>query len=108
MRFSTPAPRPMTPRPMTSSKRPRGGEVIVTALCLTFALALAASCNKKTESGAASGTAPAAAGTYRFAFVTNNSSDFWNIAEKGLRKAEKDFGVKVDMFRPLKGEIADQ
>ncbi|MES1204364.1 MAG: substrate-binding domain-containing protein [Pseudomonadota bacterium] len=67
-------------------------------------------CTKKSEpaSGTAVPGAPAPAGTYRFAFVTNNSSDFWNIAEKGLRKAEKDFGVKVDMFRPLKGEIADQ
>src|SRR5690242_700326 len=52
--------------------------------------------------------AAASAGSYRFAFVTNNSSDFWNIGEKGLRKAEKDLGVKVDMFRPLKGEVADQ
>lgn len=77
---------------------------------LIVCAALTAGCTKKSETGtAAPGTtgAPAAA-TYRFAFVTNNSSDFWNIAEKGLRKAEKDFGVKVDMFRPLKGEIADQ
>jgi len=51
---------------------------------------------------------PEAAHTYRFAFVTNNSADFWNIAEKGLRKAEKDLGVKVDVYRPLKGEVADQ
>jgi ribose transport system substrate-binding protein len=71
--------------------------------------AVALGCNKKTDTGT-SQPAPGApaAGSYRFAFVTNNSSDFWNIAEKGLRKAEKDFGVKVDMFRPLKGEIADQ
>jgi ribose transport system substrate-binding protein len=66
-------------------------------------------CTKKADPGSAAAPgAPVPAGTYRFAFVTNNSSDFWNIAEKGLRKAEKDFGVKVDMFRPLKGEIADQ
>jgi ribose transport system substrate-binding protein len=66
-------------------------------------------CTKKTESYSPSGSTPAVnTGSYRFAFVTNNSSDFWNIAEKGLRKAEKDFAVKVDMFRPLKGEIADQ
>ena len=51
----------------------------------------------------------AGGGTYRFAFVTNNSTDFWNIGEKGLRKAERDFpNVKVSMFRPLKGEVADQ
>ena len=81
------------------------------ALAVATLAALAAPGCKKNE-GAAGGdnkAAPApAAGTYRFAFVTNNSTDFWNIAEKGLRKAEKDFGVKVDMFRPLKGEVADQ
>jgi ribose transport system substrate-binding protein len=74
--------------------------------------ALTVGCTKKTESGNAAAPpttgAPGGGGSYRFAFVTNNSSDFWNIAEKGLRKAEKDFSVKVDMFRPLKGEIADQ
>jgi ribose transport system substrate-binding protein len=80
------------------------------SLSAAYTLALVASlvsvgC-KKNEGGAAGvGTH---AGSYRFAFVTNNSSDFWNIGEKGLRKAERDFGVKVDMFRPLKGEVADQ
>ena len=44
----------------------------------------------------------------KFAFVTNNSSDFWNIAEKGVRKAEKDLGIKADVFRPLKTEVAEQ
>lgn len=85
--------------------------VSATALLLTLAATGTGtvSCTKKTENApATSGATAPAAGTYRFAFVTNNSSDFWNIAEKGLRKAEKDFAVKVDMFRPLKGEIADQ
>ncbi len=48
------------------------------------------------------------AGGPRFAFVTNNSSDFWNIAEKGVRKAEKDFGIRAEVFRPLKTEVAEQ
>lgn len=69
---------------------------------LGFALLLASAGCKKGDGGAT------AKGTYRFAFVTNNSSDFWNIGEKGLRKAEKDLAIKVDMFRPLKGEVADQ
>ena len=50
----------------------------------------------------------AGAAKHRFAFVTNNSSDFLNIAEKGVRKAEKELGVDVQVFRPLKGEVADQ
>ncbi len=84
--------------------RPRN---VVRALLLC--VVLSSGCTKRTETNSPSGGAPTGnTGSYRFAFVTNNSSDFWNIAEKGLRKAEKDFGVKVDMFRPLKGEIADQ
>jgi ribose transport system substrate-binding protein len=74
-----------------------------TTLLALAAVVAAMGCNKGDKKGAA-----ASPGSYRFAFVTNNSSDFWNIGEKGLRKAEKDFGVRVDMLRPLKGEVADQ
>src|SRR5688572_17903777 len=77
-----------------------------------FALALAAvtasSCKKNEPAAPAPGTPPAAPGSYRFAFVTNNSSDFWNIAEKGVRKAEKDLGIKAQVFRPLKTEVSEQ
>ena len=83
---------------------PRRSLLLLSALSLATAVT---GC-KKSEPAAGTTGATAPAGSYRFAFVTNNSSDFWNIAEKGLRKAEKDFSVKVDMFRPLKGEIADQ
>ena len=76
-----------------------------------FVLALAAAttlgCKKTEPSAPAPGAAPAA-GSYRFAFVTNNSSDFWNIAEKGVRKAEKDLGIKAQVFRPLKTEVSEQ
>jgi ribose transport system substrate-binding protein len=72
-------------------------------------------CKKGTEAPGSSPAAPAAApggekaaGTYRFAFVTNNSSDFWNIAEKGVRKAEKDLGIKAEVMRPLKTEVGEQ
>lgn len=56
---------------------------------------------------ACKGKAGAAAG-YKFAFVTNNSSEFWNIAVNGVKKAEKDLGVQVQVFRPLHGEVAEQ
>jgi len=93
------------------------------ALAFIGTILFGAGCTKKAEQGGtaptsapppgatapASGAAvPAAGATYRFAFLTNNSTDFWNIAQKGTQKAEKDFGVKVDTFRPLKGEVADQ
>ena len=76
-------------------------------LTVLLMLGLVASSACRKASPGAGGSGAAGAKTYKFAFVTNNSSDFWNIGEKGLRKAEKEFGVKVDMFRPLKGEIAD-
>ena len=80
---------------------------------LTVVLALgggAAGCKKSEPAGTpAPATAePGAAKTYHFAFVTNNSSDFWNIAVKGVRKAEKDLGIKADVFRPLKTEVSEQ
>jgi len=76
-----------------------------------FAAALSAGCNKKTETAGGEATAAgggAGATTYKFAFVTNNSAGFWNIAVKGVQKAEKDFGIKAEVLRPLKGELAEQ
>jgi ribose transport system substrate-binding protein len=90
------------------SGMPRTG-ILLPALFVVPIILASAGCTKKVEPGANQAAPGPSGGTsYRFAFVTNNSSDFWNIGEKGLRKAEKDFGVKVDMFRPLKGEVADQ
>ena len=64
---------------------------------------------KKSEPGAAAPAAePGAAKPLKFAFVTNNSSDFWNIAEKGVRKAEKELGIQASVFRPLKTEVSEQ
>jgi ribose transport system substrate-binding protein len=56
----------------------------------------------------APGCKPSQPGKLRFAFVTNNSSDFWNIAEKGVRKAEQELGIEATMLRPLKTEVREQ
>ena len=85
--------------------RPVTGFTFVLALALAAATTVAC---KKTEPAAPTPGATPAAGAYRFAFVTNNSSDFWNIAEKGVRKAEKDLGIKAQVFRPLKTEVSEQ
>ena len=69
---------------------------------------LAVGCKSGDGGQAADGKSEGAESKPKFAFVTNNSSDFWNIAEKGLLKAEKDLDVDVEMFRPLKGEVSDQ
>src|SRR6478736_2590984 len=65
-----------------------------------------ASCKKSGEGGG--GSAPAGGKKYHFAFVTNNSAGFWNIAKKGVEKAEQDLGIKAEVMRPLKGELAEQ
>ncbi len=62
-------------------------------------------CKAKADPAAAQPGGPA---KLHFAFVTNNSSDFWNIATKGVNKAQVDFGIQADVFRPLKGEVSDQ
>jgi len=81
-------------------------------LVMKFGLVLALAATtlgcKKTEPAAPPPGAAPTPGSYRFAFVTNNSSDFWNIAEKGVRKAEKDLGIKAQVFRPLKTEVSEQ
>ena len=90
---------------MTKSER----NSLITALAVVLAVG-GAGC-KKSEPGSSAAPAaaePGAAKVFHFAFVTNNSSDFWNIAEKGVRKAEKDLGIKADVFRPLKTEVSEQ
>lgn len=42
------------------------------------------------------------------AFVTNNVSDFWKIAEAGVRQAEKDFNAKCDVRMPTQGTALEQ
>jgi ribose transport system substrate-binding protein len=86
----------------------RPSNLNVLALVLATSLSLSVSACKKSGGEGGGSEAPGAPKTYRFAFVTNNSTDFWNIGEKGLRKAEREIGVKAQMFRPLKGEVADQ
>ncbi|HET6146887.1 MAG TPA: substrate-binding domain-containing protein [Polyangia bacterium] len=90
----------------------QGSRCGAAALALTLVCAASLGCKKSAEAPATSAPVPAGggkpAGAYRFAFVTNNSSDFWNIAEKGVRKAEMDLGIKAVVMRPLKTEVSEQ
>jgi ribose transport system substrate-binding protein len=86
------------------SARTPARRTVVGAVLLGLALF---GCKSKGET-AAPGASGQPAAPLHFAFVTNNSSDFWNIAEKGVRKAQNDLGLKADVFRPLKGEVSDQ
>src|SRR5580765_1624807 len=88
---------------MNTRSAGRSGLMLTLAFAVIAASVGVGGCKK---SGGEGGAAPAA--QYKFAFVTNNSAGFWNIAVKGVQKAEKDFGIKAEVFRPLKGELAEQ
>lgn len=44
----------------------------------------------------------------KFAFVTNNASEFWKIASAGVHKYEKESGVTVDVKMPANGKVEEQ
>lgn len=44
----------------------------------------------------------------KLAFICNNASNFWLIAQKGIQKAEKEFGISVDFRQPPTGKISEQ
>jgi ribose transport system substrate-binding protein len=71
-----------------------------------------AGCNEsKKVSSTATASTPATSSEgkiVKLAFVTNNSSQFWKIAEAGLRKYEKEAKVQVDMKMPPNGTPEDQ
>lgn len=51
---------------------------------------------------------PAAAAKPKFAFVTNNVGDFWNIAQKGVEAACKEAGVEATVQMPPNGTADEQ
>lgn len=75
-------------------------------LCLAFAL-VAVSCkpaaNTPTNGNTTTGK------TYKLAFVTNNASDYWTIARKGVEKADAELdNVTVEFKLPGEGTAAEQ
>ncbi len=68
-------------------------------------LALSMGCSKEDKSAGAAGGEGEAPKTdtpkiVKLAFVTNNPSQFWKIAEAGLKKYEKEGKVQVDLKMP--------
>ena len=49
-----------------------------------------------------------AAKVVKLAFVTNNTAEFWTIAEAGTTKGEQECGVKCLFRRPPTGTAAEQ
>ena len=72
--------------------------VVVIAICLVVGLS---SCGDKPGQDAAGKRV-------HIAFVTNNVSDFWKIAQAGVNKAQKDFDVTCDFKMPTAGTASEQ
>ncbi|HEY0457968.1 MAG TPA: sugar-binding protein [Pyrinomonadaceae bacterium] len=85
-------------------------------ICLSFIAALAgASCqpgtttNTAATSGGGNTNAPAAGKNIKLAFVTNNASDYWTIARKGVEKADAELNnVSVEFKLPGSGAADEQ
>ncbi len=64
--------------------------------------------NSTTNSGNTTSASPAAK-EIKLAFVTNNASDYWTIARKGVEKADGELAdVKVEFKLPGEGTAAEQ
>jgi ribose transport system substrate-binding protein len=73
---------------------------------LLVVLPLFASCNPSANTG--SNTASSGK-NFKLAFVTNNASDYWTIARKGVEKADAELNnVTVDFKLPGEGTAAEQ
>jgi ribose transport system substrate-binding protein len=61
-------------------------------------------CNRESASSSNSTTQAAK----KYAFVTNNPSDYWKTAAAGVHKYEKEAGVTVDIKLPPNGKVEEQ
>ena len=55
-----------------------------------------------------SGSDSGSGGRTKIAYLTNNPSDFWNIARKGVAKAEKELDINVTFKMPPNGTVEEQ
>src|SRR5687767_10082495 len=57
----------------------------------------------------ANGSDPAGLKSFKLAFVTNNASDFWTVARKGVEKADAELDdVSVEFKMPGSGAADEQ
>lgn len=83
------------------------------ALACLLALACAPAENTSNTAGGAANQSSTAGGgdgkQFKLAFVTNNASDFWTIARKGVEKADEETAnVTVEFKIPADGTAAEQ
>ena len=72
-------------------------------ITLTFMAIALPACKPQDQVGSKGEPAP-----ITLAFITNNASDFWKIAQAGVDKAEAEFGVKCEVKIPANGTPAEQ
>jgi ribose transport system substrate-binding protein len=97
----------MLRRTMNEGKR-RFGHVL---LALTLSAVLGCKGEKKDDAAPATSGAPAPAAPakiVKLAFVTNNPSQFWKLAQAGLNKYQEETKVQVDVKMPPNGTLEDQ
>ena len=82
-------------------------QIAILCLCSVFGFLLI-SCNKSTESSS-NGSSKTESKTIKLAFVTNNASDYWTIARKGVEKADSELNnVTAEVKLPGEGTAAEQ
>lgn len=70
---------------------------------------LAAGCQPDGNTTGNAGNTAGSAKTLKVAFVTNNASDYWTIARKGVEKADAELAnVEVEFKLPADGTAAEQ
>lgn len=75
--------------------------MILVAVCLS-------SCGQKQAANNPAGQKIGGSTPVHIAFVTNNVSDFWKIAQAGVEKGEAEFNATCDIKMPTQGTAAEQ
>jgi len=99
--------------------RRKNRPVLFGSLILALSMGiLACGCKKKSETtpaktakvspSAQEAPSKAKPQSLHLAFVTNNASNFWAIARRGVEKAEKELGVKTEFRIPANGTATEQ
>lgn len=88
-------------------------KIQLAVLCLYAVIGLSAiSCKQSAQTsinGVNSGNSTTSSKNLKLAFVTNNSSDYWTIARKGVEKADAELNnVTVEFKLPGEGTAAEQ
>lgn len=85
-------------------------KIQIVILCATACFGLLSfSCKKPSADGGNNTAAKTDGKSLKLAFVTNNTSDYWTIARKGVEKADAELNnVTVEFKLPSEGTAADQ